>query len=372
MSENTANPNEILTAWGTDLAAAYCAHCQTGFLVACDTLPAKCPNCFQASLEIAPNGLPALPHPYPPELILPFRLSEAQLSEAMRRFTASIPFAPPQLNPTELRSHLATVFLPMWLVDSSVSACWQAEVGFDYQVISHQEIYDQNSSSWKTNEVKEARVRWENRVGRLNRMYQNVTTPALDHAQTLEKQIGRFELGSAQSYAPENIRQATIRATDRPPKASWTEAAAAFQKTAADDCQHACAGGHIRQFRWKARFTRLNWTLMLLPVYTTYYRDDDGETQTVLIHGQTGATSGARRASGRRAARTGLVILVLGILLCLAGFLLDTDPAANLAQSTLATVLVVTGIAGILTACIPYLIAWDFNRRQKLEAAARI
>lgn len=369
MSENAARPNAPLTAWGTELAAAFCERCHASFLVTSDTPLAKCPNCFQSSLEITSDSLPGAPHPYPPELILPSRLSRPQLLEAIHGFAASIPFAPPGLAPAELRSRLATIYLPMWLVDGIVSAYWQAEVGFDYRVISHQETYNQSHGGWKSSEVQEPRVRWENRVGKINRGYQNVATPALDDAADLEKRLGRFQLDYAQSYSPDYIQQAFIRVPDRTPKTSWSEAAVAFQKTAADDCQRACEAGHIRQFRWKARFTRLNWTLLLLPVYAAYYQDDHGETQVIRIHGQTGAVCGARRSSSRRAGRVGLAILAIGVFLFLAGLLLDGLSETSLSLDMAATVLAVLGISGILAACIPYVISWDFNRRQKLEEA---
>ncbi len=367
MSENAASSTRLLTAWGADLASAFCARCQTSFLVDRDAPPAACPNCFQSALEIKPDDIAGGLHPYPPELIVPFQLSEQQLGDAIRRFAASIPFPPTSLDPSKLRAGMSMVYVPTWLVDSAVSAYWQAEVGFDYQVISHQETYQQNLGGWKSSEVKEPRVRWENRVGRLRRAYHNVAVPAIEESARPEKQLGAFHMDSAQSYHPDCIRRAAIRVPDRTPQTSWSDAAAAFQKTAAQDCQHACSAGHIRQFRWKARFNRLNWTLMLLPMYTAYYRDDQGKIHGIKIHGQTGAISGSPHASSRRALHAGLLILLMGIILFLAGLLLDDLPTNSMLVETIATLLSVLGISAVLASCAPSVIAWDFNRRQHLE-----
>ena len=160
-----------------------------------------------------------------------------------------------------------------------------------------------------------------------------------------------------------------MRLPDRPPKAAWGEAAAAFQKTAAEECQKACGAKRIRQFHWKVNFSRLNWTLMLLPVYSTCYPDDEGNLQPVLIHGQTGAVTGARRASLRRARGAGLIILAIGILLLLAGLLTDIASTASVAVGTTSAFLVVIGIGAMFAAGAPVMVAWDFNRRQKLEEA---
>ncbi len=379
MSENNPPLPSLQAAWGMDLAAVSCKHCHSSYLIPCVPAPAGlCPNCSQDALEVIPGGLTEMAHPYPPELILPASLPPSKIDDAIRAFAAGIPFAPPELTPNVLRSRLTTMYLPMWLVDGAVSAYWQAEAGFDYQVLSHQELYEQGKGGWKTREVKDPRIRWENRVGRLDRAYQNVAAPALDDAPRLEKQIGSFHMEGALSYTSQHIqpggaRPSFIRLPDHPPEAAWCEASTAFQKTAADECRRACEAGHLRQFRWKAQFARLNWTLMLLPVYSTCYADDHGKQHTVLIHGQTGAFSGERRASVRRAGQFSLSILIVGILLFLAGLLLDSTSVPGLSLFAVSPYIIVLGLAGILASGIPFIIVWDFNRKQALgERANRL
>ena len=42
---------------------------------------------------------------------------------------------------------------------------------------------------------------------------------------------------------------------------------------------------------------------MLLPVYAASYLDDQGQPQSIFIHGQTGQIAGTRRSSMQRAVR---------------------------------------------------------------------
>ena len=370
MSEKTPTLNLLpnLTAWGADLEVALCERCQCRFLIPCGAPPPTCPNCRQGKLEILPGGLPEMPHPYPPELVAPFDLSEQGLSDAIQTFVTGIPFAPAGLNSAALRSHLQPVFLPMWLVDAAVSATWQAEAGFDYQVVSHQESYNGDLNQWSTREVKEPRVRWEHRIGRLNRAYQNVAAPAVDDHAVLEKKLGSFSLKHVLPYAPERVQRAAVRLPDNPPKEAWNEAVGAFQKTASAECQQACEANRMRQFQWKAQFNQLNWTLLLLPIYSTCYRDDDGKLQPVVIHGQTGKAAGARRASTHRAGRASLIFLAAGVLLFVLGLLADLL-AANRLVSVLSTYILLISVAVLVASLIPFVIAWDFNRRQALEEA---
>ncbi|MBE0696511.1 MAG: hypothetical protein IH586_06275, partial [Anaerolineaceae bacterium] len=305
-----------------------------------------------------------MPHPYPPEQVVPFSVSGPAMEGNIRSFSKGIPYAPDDLNSNDLRARLVPVYLPLWLVDAQIDATWNAEAGFDYEVISHQESFHQDSGRWQTREVKEARVRWENRVGRIHRAYQNVIAPALDDAVQIEHKLGEYHTEKALPYQPGLIARTFVRLPDHTPQEAWGEATAAFQKASAEDCQAACAAGHLRQFAWKAQLSQINWTLMLLPAYSSYYLDDQGKPQSILIHGQTGQIYGTRRASLRKASSTSLGLFLLGIILFLVGLILDSFSAANPWLGGISPLLILVGIGSAVAAFFPYLAAWDFNRKQ--------
>ncbi len=371
MSEQTIQPIQPVMGWGIELQMAECSSCHWRYLLPVDQPIQPCPHCYQKTLTPFTGATSADQQPYLPELILPYQVSSHALDAAIASFAAGIPFAPEGLKPEKLRQQLAEVYLPMWLVDAEVSACWQAEAGFNYEVVSHQEFYDQNRSGWKTREIKEPRVRWENRVGRLKRSYQNVPAPALDDAAQMEQQLGSFKHDSARPYTAELVTHAAMRLPDHTPEEAWSEAAAAFQGAATAECQQACAADHLRQFRWTADYASLNWTLLLQPIYSTSYLDDQGHPQPVLINGQSGQISGVRRASTKRAARTGRIILAVSLVVFVLGLLLGFASAQiEPALSNLAVFGLLLGAGGILAAALPYLIAWDFNRKQAFLKSA--
>ena len=82
-----------------------------------------------------------LPSELPPELVFPFTLQPQSLAQRLQGFTQGIPYPPADLSPENLQKRLQKVFIPAWLVDAGVRASWQAEVGFNYAVVSHQEKY---------------------------------------------------------------------------------------------------------------------------------------------------------------------------------------------------------------------------------------
>ncbi len=359
---------DLTSAWAVQLETAICERCNWRYLLprslaGTPEKPALCPHCFQAALVIAENNLQEAPYAYPPELVAPFNLSEEALQDAVMRFSKGIPYAPQDLTYANLRARLVPVYLPMWLLDADVEAMWKAEAGYDYEVVSHQEQYADSGRGWQSRQVREPRIRWEPRVGRIQRRGQNIGVPALEEAHSLKQQLGDFNLSQARPYSARFLERACVRLPDRTTQDAWSDATAAFQNWAAGEVHRACGSNHLRQFNWQANFINPNWTLLLLPAYTTYYLDDENKPQAVLLHGQTGQSSGSRRASIRRAQRTSLIFAIIGMILSILGLAAGGLGLVAPFLAPLAVIGLVAGFLTLLAALIPIGIAWDFNRQ---------
>lgn len=371
MSDSTvpqeSNP-PASSAWGVPLESVGCPHCDWRYFAPPGKADIRCPHCFQADLTPLGEAAAQLPYQLPPELWLPFAVDTATMNRQVETFANDIPYAPRDLNGDALRARVQPLYLPLWLVDGDVTAVWDAEVGFDYQVVSHQERYA-DSGGWKTEEVRKGRVRWEPRVGRLERHYDNVPAPALEDHPALERALGKYALPDAQPYAAAALRDALVRLPDRAPSAAWPDAAPNFQAAAAAECRQAAQSDHIQKFRWSPKYTQTHWTLLLLPVYATYYLDDESAPQPVLINGLTGKTSGARRASMQRAQRAALITAIVAAVLFALGVLLGV---LGMLVPPLLVIGILLAIAafggGAIGALVPIVRASRFNRKQQLEA----
>lgn len=353
-----------MSDWGIEREAATCEQCDWLYLFAPQQAPAHCPHCGHRELVRLEGSLAELPYGRPPELLLPFTASHSELEKQITRFAKGIWFAPRDLNVETLLGRLQPLYLPMWLVDSDVSAKWQAEVGYDYQVLSHRDKYQ--NGRWVSQEVKESRIRWEPRAGRLRRTYHNITAPALEEQQALQRRLGEYELRAAGPYQATALQNALVRLPDRTPQDAWPDAEPAFKAAAADECRQAAEADHLRDFRWQATFANRNWTQLLLPVYATYYLDDENEPQTVLLNGRTARIDGRRRASMRRAQQTARLIGIVAALifvLSLIGALVAYFMAPAL-LTWMAVGVVVAAFLGLM-AVLPIAIVWQFNRSQK-------
>lgn len=168
---------------------------------------------------------------FPPEQVLPFAVNWAQLEETLRSFCGSFLW----LSPREFRPHLLLeraqpVFLPVWLVDADIRGQWQIEAGFNYDVVSHEEALEQKQ--WRSRQVRRTQVRWEPRVGLLERRYDNVAAPALE-----DEMLGKRPLlswlqtpSSAQvsAYQPIQIGEWAVALPVRPPCDAITTAQSGF------------------------------------------------------------------------------------------------------------------------------------------------
>ncbi len=350
--------------------ALHCSACGWTFYAAGDgathaathATAGRCPHCWHADLT------PAAPVDAPPvEQVVPFAVSRAALDATIAAFAQGIPSPPADLDAAHLRERMRPVALPVYLVDADVKATWQAQAGFGYQVVSHRE--HTAGAGWQTQQVNETRVRWEPRVGRIERTYANVQAPALEEHHELMQRLGPYDLeraigvdepGAAPSAASPHAP--LYRLPSRPTDDAWREALSGLQAQAEQDCRRAAGAAQVREFTWQPRCDQPYWTLLHLPMWSTHYTDDDGRAQPVLINGQTGHVWGARRASMKRARKTARsrVIagaLAFGLALLVALVALALPPLMPVAGTIAVVALLIAASGAVVVGK-----AWSFNR----------
>ena len=356
MTDVNPESNE-LEGWEISLQPARCPSCNVAHLIPADRQKALCPACYATHLETQPTVL----RPEPPELLLNYKISPAQVRQRFQDWLKGMWLRAPELEAGVLASRLTKTFIPMWLVDGTVTGNWKAQMGYDYQVASSQEVY--RGGSWTTHKQTETRIRWEPRAGSLERTYQTLSVPALDEHTTMMRGIGEYRRESAPAYDAGALEKASVRVPSLLPEEAWPLAKSGLDRLAADDCQTAADAQHVDEYSIEADYQNLNWTQLLLPVYTTAYRDEEGKIYPVLVNGQTGKISGIRRASQKRGWywTGGLFGLALVCFLLGAGLTAATPllPVLGAIGGGLFLVSLVLGLA----APIPIAWAWNFNRK---------
>ena len=355
---------------GSNLAYGFCEVCKSSYLVSSQKETLNCPRCCKSGMLLMAGESPNLEELVipTPEFFLPYRVSNSNLVAAWQRFQNGFWLHPVDLKTDNLHNRLSAVYLPIWLVDGSVMANWTAEGGFNYQVVSHKDRYNDRIGSWQSDEVLETRQRWELRAGILKRDYQNIPAPALEAHEEFMQRLGRFDYSSAKPF---NSKEAFLnldhipyglQLPDRKPEDAWLDAQPGFEKAASEECRQALGADFIRSYRWSPDYSDLNWTLNLLPVLTTYYLDDDGITHVLLLNGQNGSISGIRKASMKKARKMSIWLFLGGVftfLLSLFGFLGGVFLPILFPLGLVTLVLAFTlGIGAV----VPLLMVWFLNR----------
>jgi len=365
--ENISQDDEqspLPAAWGRPVKLAVCEHCDWQFIIQGDQPLSYCPHCYHQNLVNLSKETGQQITLYEPELFLPLGLQSAQIQQILQTFAGGNWFPPTDLNVKNLVGRTTLLYLPIWLVDSAVKATWKAEAGFNYQVLSHQDRFDDSRGGWSSQEVTETRVRWEARVGHLQRIYQNHTSPALHEHSALMQKVGSFDLASAKPYdrveLPENGWATCL--PDRSTTDSWTDALLGFQASATKECQQACHADTLRNFSWEPQFSDQKWTLLLVPVFSTFYVDDEGKPQALLVNGQSGKLWGVKRASIQRARKTSLLLLAAAVCIFLISLLFSLAAVIFPLFLAMGVIGFVLSLVVGLSVLVPFVVVWQTNR----------
>jgi len=342
---------ETQTPWQTDYQPVGCPNCRRVFLVPPALQNTTCPVCRHAILEPQPARLTT----NEPEKLLPFRIEKTELSTIFTEFESGVWLKPKDFTAETLLKRTQSVFWPMWLVDSDVDGHWQMEAGFDYQVQSSKEVY--SGGQWQSLKQIENRIRWEPRLGTAAIHVDNIRIPALEEHHNRQQMTGAYPLDQATAFTPQQLEIACMEVPDLSPREAWRMAKPQVQRELGRICASASGAEHGRDFAIKADYKNLHWTQFLLPMYTTYYLDDEGQPQIIIINGRTGSIHGPRLASRKRGLQiAGILAGIAGafFIIALIGLLLATVfPPSGLIAAFLGVLGLGVGIAAIIPAVWP-------------------
>jgi len=362
MTENPLPPRTIQpeseTAWQTDRIPAGCDQCEKVFLVPRTALEQRCPLCGRGQLQ----AQPVLMQKISPEFMLPFKVGQTQLQSVFNTFCEGIWLAPDGLNSANLLKNCRALFWPMYLVDSTVEGQWQAEMGFDYQVKSAKATYSQHG--WENRDEVKTRTRYEKRLGSVSRRYENVAVPAIDSHKLRLSQLGQYDQGSVTPFESTDLGEALIELPNLDPSEAWQGAEEQFKQKAGQECMAAASAQHLRNFVLQAAYKDMNWTQFLLPMYASWYQDDEGQIHPILVNGQSGHINGLRMASQKKGKHlAGLLAIIAAAMLVMAVLIFVLGIALPPIQ-LLGVVLFLLGVLVGIGALVPLILPGQWNRRE--------
>jgi hypothetical protein len=154
--------------WNTERRSVQCQSCKAVMVFDPAKVGQNCEFCGSPALV----DYEEIKSPIRPQSLLPFKVSQDQVRDRIRRWYASKWFAPGALQRKALVDQIKGLYIPYWTFDAQVHCRWQAEAGYYYYVA---EEYRDNEGRAQVRQVR--RVRWEPAAGELDHFFDDEPVP---------------------------------------------------------------------------------------------------------------------------------------------------------------------------------------------------
>jgi hypothetical protein len=153
---------EELRGWQAKKKSVRCRSCRAVSVFDPEKVGKNCEFCGSPELV----DYEELKPPIRPQSLLPFKISETNVRDRIRKWYSSRWFAPNKLKKSALVDTVHGVYLPYWTFDAKVFCRWTAESGYYYYTT---ETYRDSSGKTRTRQVR--KVRWESSSGSLHHFF---------------------------------------------------------------------------------------------------------------------------------------------------------------------------------------------------------
>ena len=295
--------------WQAEKRTVQCQSCKAVSVFDPERVGQNCDFCGSPSL-VSYNEIKA---PIRPESLLPFKVTEAQVREQIRRWYASKWLAPNKLKARALVDRVHGVYIPYWTFDAHVVCPWRAEAGHYYYTT---ETYRDNQGRRQTRQVRH--VRWEPAAGEVRHFFDDEPVPGTQGvSQALLKQVEPFPTNELTPYSAaflsgfvvEHYQVVLLEAADH----SQTQ----MKRKLYDMCAAEVPGDTQRNLEISPTFSGQTFKHVLVPVWLLTYTYGNKPWQ-VVVNGYTGLIAGDYPKSFWKIAALVLLAIIAILIIVLA------------------------------------------------------
>ena len=154
--------------WETERRSVQCQSCKAVMVYDPARVGQNCEFCGSPALV----DYQEVKAPIRPQSLLPFKVSQTDIRDGIRKWYGSKWFAPGALKSKALVDQIKGLYVPYWTFDAQVHCPWEAEAGYYYYVT---EEYRDNQGKSQTRQVQ--KVRWEYASGELDHFFDDEPIP---------------------------------------------------------------------------------------------------------------------------------------------------------------------------------------------------
>ena len=295
--------------WQAKKTSVRCQSCQAISVFDAERVGQRCDFCGSSALV----PYEEIKEAFRPETLLPMKISETQVRDAIRRWYGSRWFAPNALKRAALTDTVKGVYIPYWTFDAQVHAEWSAESGYYYY---EEETYHDSDGQTKTRQVQ--KVRWQPSSGAVDHFFDDELVAASrglqpDMLRRIEpfptKELVPYKPGFLSGWVVERYQIDLLNAA----KTAREQMDAEMEAL----CAREVPGDTHRNLQVETDYAGQTFKHILVPIWLLTY-GYGARTFQVLINGYTGTMAGKYPKSWVKIMLTVLMILtLLGVVLLL-------------------------------------------------------
>jgi len=297
--------------WEAEKVSVRCQSCNAISVFNPQNIAQRCNFCGSAEMLKYED----VKETFRPESVLPFKISETQVRETIRRWYGSRWFAPNKLGVAALTDRVHGVYLPYWTFDAQVYAQWTAESGYYYY---ETEYYTDSQGQRQSRQVQ--RIRWEWSSGELEHFFDDELVPAsvgVNHAKL--HAIEPFPMDSLEPYNAGYVAGWVVERYQIDLVAAAKRSREVMDEKLYGMCAAQVPGDTHRNLNVDSDYSRQTFKHLLLPIWLLSYSYGARKFQ-VVINGCTGEIAGDYPKSWIKIALTVLtVVIVITVLVILFG-----------------------------------------------------
>ena len=277
---------EAQRGWGAERVEVKCQSCHAISVFVAGRVAQRCEFCGSPAIVPHESQKDAIT----PQSVLPFKISDGQVRDAIRRWYGTRWFAPNKLKRAALTDTLHGVYLPYWTFDAHVDADWSADAGYYYYETEH---YTDSQGKSQTRQVRH--TRWVPASGSIAHFFDDELVAGTTgvHAGLLA-QVEPFPTTTdLKPYTPEFVRGWTVERYQVDLRKASDLNMSTMEAKTRDLCASEVPGDTQRNLQVDARYRGRTFKHVLVPVWLVSYTYGSKSYQ-VLANGYTGALAGER------------------------------------------------------------------------------
>jgi hypothetical protein len=300
--------------WDVKKISVKCQSCQAISVFDPDRVAQRCDFCGSSALVPYEETKDA----FRPESLLPMKLSENQVRDAIRIWYGNRWFAPNKLKRGALTDQVKGLYIPYWTFDAQVHAEWTAESGYYYY---ETETYTDANGKMQTRQVQ--KVRWVPSSGALDHFFDDELVPASRgvHPEMLRKvepfptttDLAPYNAGYLSGWVVERYQIDLLTAAKEAREQMDSEMRAL--------CAAQVPGDTHRNLQVEDDYSGQTFKHILVPIWLLTYNYSTN-TYQVVINGYTGAIAGKYPKSWVKiffAVLGGMAVLIIIMLIASKG-----------------------------------------------------